>query len=503
MRSKKAIINIISLIAFQAVTLICGFIVPKLIITNYGSDVNGLISSIGKFLACVSLMEVGFGNVVKAILYKPIGKNDNKTIAKILKAADKFYKKIAIVFLIYVVILSVCFSKLIFKEFEYLYTASLIIILSLSIFAEYFFGLSYRMFLQAKQKTYITSFINLITLVINTIVVVILIKMGATIHVVKLATAIIFITRPLIQNLYVKKKYNLDVNNIKSDFVIKQKWDGIFQHYAYVVRTNLDIILITFFLSMKEVSVYYVYSIIATSIATILENIASGTEAAFGDIIAKKEKETLNKNFNIFEFAFYTITTILFICAMILIVPFVSVYTKGITDVNYIRYAFGYLIVITEFSYAIKIPYTTIVLAAGHLKQMKIPALIESGLNIVISLCLISKLGIMGVLIGTIIAMIFRTLHFMYYTSKNILDRNMFKTFKYIIIAILEFLLVVLGYKYIHTIEVNSYLEWIIEAIKVFLITGITVLLINCGTNIKQAKESIEYIENHFKGAKK
>ena len=503
MRSKKAIINIISLIALQAVTLICGFIVPKLIITNYGSNVNGLISSIGKFLAYVSLMEVGFGNVVKAILYKPLGKNDNKTIAKILKAADKFYKKIAIVFLIYVIVLAVCFSKLIFKEFEYLYTASLIIILSLSIFAEYFFGLSYRMFLQAKQKAYVTSFINLITLIINTIVVVILIKFGATIHIVKLATAIIFITRPFIQNFYVKKKYNLDVKNIKTDFVIKQKWEGLPQHIAYVVRINTDIILITFFLSMAEVSVYYVYSIIVTSLASMVENIAAGTEAAFGDIIAKKEKEILNKRFDIFEFIFYTIVTILFVCAMLLIVPFVSVYTKGITDVNYIRYTFGYLIVISEFAYATRIPYMTIVLAAGHLKQMKIPAFIEAGLNIVISLCLISKLGIIGVLIGTIVGMIFRTLHLMYYTSKNILDRNMIKTFKYLIIAALEFLLIVLGYKYIHIIDVNSYLEWIIEAIKVFLITAITVLVINCGTNIKQTKETIKCIGNYLKGAKK
>lgn len=57
MRSKKAILNIITSLLLQVVVLICGFIVPKLIITNFGSDVNGLISSITQFLAYISLLE--------------------------------------------------------------------------------------------------------------------------------------------------------------------------------------------------------------------------------------------------------------------------------------------------------------------------------------------------------------------------------------------------------------------------------------------------------------
>ena len=66
MRSKKAIVNIISLLLFQATTIICGFIVPKLIISNYGSNVNGLIASINRFLAYITVLEIGFGTVIKA-----------------------------------------------------------------------------------------------------------------------------------------------------------------------------------------------------------------------------------------------------------------------------------------------------------------------------------------------------------------------------------------------------------------------------------------------------
>ena len=70
MRSKKAIYNIVTNLVLQIVTIIYGFIVPKIIISNFGSNTNGLISSITQFLSYIALLESGFGPVVKSILYK-------------------------------------------------------------------------------------------------------------------------------------------------------------------------------------------------------------------------------------------------------------------------------------------------------------------------------------------------------------------------------------------------------------------------------------------------
>ena len=85
MRSKKAIYNIISNLMLQFVVVIYGFIVPQIIISNFGSSVNGLISSITQFLAYITLLESGFGPVVKATLYQPIAK-------KIIKQSKIFLK---------------------------------------------------------------------------------------------------------------------------------------------------------------------------------------------------------------------------------------------------------------------------------------------------------------------------------------------------------------------------------------------------------------------------
>lgn len=60
MRGKIAIKNIYTSLMSQIITIICGFIVPKLIIENFGSSVNGLVNSITQFLAYITLLESGF-----------------------------------------------------------------------------------------------------------------------------------------------------------------------------------------------------------------------------------------------------------------------------------------------------------------------------------------------------------------------------------------------------------------------------------------------------------
>ena len=164
MRSKKAIYNVLTNLLLQLISIVYGFIVPKIIISNFGSNVNGLISSITQFLAYITLLESGFGPVVKSILYKPIASKDKNTIAKILKASEKFFKTISYIFIGYIIILSLIYSTLINNDYEFIYTFSLIIIISISTFAEYYFGMTYRLYLQAEQKAYIISLIQIINL---------------------------------------------------------------------------------------------------------------------------------------------------------------------------------------------------------------------------------------------------------------------------------------------------------------------------------------------------
>ena len=288
MRSKNAVLNIVSALVLQVVTIICGFIVPKMIIMNFGSNVNGLIVSITKFLGYIVLLEAGFGPVVKAILYKPIADRDKTKIQEILKASEKFFKTIAYIFIAYLIALCVILPMIVSTEFDTLFTISLIIIIAISTFAEYFLGMTYKLYIQAEQKTYIVSNIQLITLILNTICTIVLIYSGMSIQIVKLATAFIFVLRPILQMMYVKKKYSIDLKKSRGDYNIKQKWDGLAQHIAFIIYSNTDVVILTLFTNIVEVSVYSVYILIVSGIKNIVMSLSSGIDAIFGNMIAKR-----------------------------------------------------------------------------------------------------------------------------------------------------------------------------------------------------------------------
>jgi len=220
MRRKKALKNIVSSLLLQITTIICGFITPSLIIKNYGSDVNGLISSITQFLSYIMLLEAGVGPVLKAALYKPIAEKDKEEIFALLRSGQKYFRTISYIFVIYIILLFLIYPIIVSTQFDFVFTCSLIIIMSISTFFEYYMGITYRIYLNASQNTYIISCIQLITLIVNTIVVVILIKLGFNVHIVKLVTTLIFVMRPILQYLYTSKVEKIHLNKKGKEAII-------------------------------------------------------------------------------------------------------------------------------------------------------------------------------------------------------------------------------------------------------------------------------------------
>lgn len=498
MRSKKAIYNIGTNLFLQLIVILYGFIVPKIIISSFGSNVNGLISSITQFLGYITLLESGVGPVVKASLYKPISKKNTKEIENILKASEKFFKTIAYIFIIYLVLVAFLYPIIVNREFDYLFTFTLIIIISISTFAEYYFGMTYRLFLQAEQKTYVISIIQIISYILSIILIIIMAKIGVSIHLLKLISGLIFVCRPIMQNIYVKKKYKLNIQEGDKDYKLSQKWDGLAQHIAAVIHNNTDITILTILSTLVEVSVYSVYYLVLKGIKSLVQAFTGGLDASFGDMIAKEEIDNLNKKFNMYEVSYFTVASIFYICTLVLIVPFIKVYTIDITDANYIRPLFGFLLTLSEFTWAIRLPYSSLTLAAGHFKETRKGAWIEACVNIIISIILVNKFGIVGVAIGTLTAMIIRTIEFVYHTNKYILKRSIIKSVKKILLVLIETAIVIIIFKYIPMIANSSYINWAINAFMAFAITLLVVLTTNYIFYKDEYKQLIDILKRNI-----
>ena len=500
MRGKRAIKNVILSVIMQITVMLCGFIVPKLIISEYGSEVNGLQSSITQFLGYIVLLESGIGPVIRASLYKPIAKKNIREIENILYTSEKFFKKIALIFIVYILLLCFVFPIFVNKSFNSTFTVSLIIIISISTFFEYYFGMTYRLFLRANQESYIISYVQIITSILNTLCVLILIKCDFSIQIVKLFSSLIFVLRPLIQYLYIKKKYKFCYKNVDKKFKLKQKWDGFSQHVAAVIHTNTDIVVLTIFSSLTDVSIYSVYALVIKGIKNLIDSLTNGIDSAFGDMIAKNEIDSLNKSFQKYETIYYAIIIVVFSCALFLITPFVAVYTRGISDANYVRYLFGYILVLAEYIYVIRLPYNTLVLSAGLFKEMRRGAWIETLSNIIISVILVYKFGLIGVAIGTLISMIYRTVEFIIIASRHILKRDYKTVFRKIIMIVFELILLYI----VNTIltkyfNINSYTIWCLYAIIIFTFSVIFLVILERTIDYKECKNLVLFFKSKIK----
>ena len=478
-RYKRAKLNTLCGLLKQIITIICGFILPRVYLVNYGSQVYGIVSSITQFLSFVTLMELGMGAVVQTALYKPLAEKNNIEISKIIKSATQFFNKVAIMFGIYTLILAIVYPMLIQNKFGFLFEASLVIIISISSLAEYFFGITYRLLLMSDQLAFITLGLQSVGLILNFVICIVLMQMGAPIHLVKLASSIVLLLRPIGQVIYVNKHYHIDKNITFEKEPINQKWNGVAQHVAYYITNNTDTIVLSIFSTLENVAIYAVYNMIASGIKELVLTLNSGMGALFGNLLANKEVDELIIQFRKFEWKIHAIVTLLFSCVGLLIVPFVTVYTQGISDADYVQPMFAILITLAQATYCIRLPYDTIVNAAGHYKQTQLSSIIEMCLNLGITIILVSKYGLIGAAIGTFVALLYRTIYLAFYLSKRtIINYSFFIFWENIVIDIIE-VMIIIGIVHIFDFYCENYIDWFKSAIGIFLISFSVVLIIN------------------------
>lgn len=492
MQKKLLATNTIISILYQLIVIICGFVLPRVILETFGSEINGLVNSITQFLSIISLMELGVGAVVSSALYGPLAERKWKLVSKIVSSAEKFFKTVAKILLVYVLILVVVYPIINNSNFDRIYTGSLIVIISINSFAQYYIGVVDNIILGADQRAFIVYGTQAIAHLLNTILCIVIMHFGVGIHIVKAVTAGIYLLRPLIVRLYVKKHYLINRKEKYDVDPVGQKWNAIAQHISECVLDSTDVMILTVFSTLSNVSIYYVYNLVVYNLKNFfLISASSGVLSVLGGLYATNHKTELKKFFNKSEWVIHTLVSLLFGMTSVLIIPFITVYTNNINDANYIQPLFAFMIVLAHASHCLRLPYFLMVKAAGHYKQTQNCFIISTVINIIISIVLVKILGLVGVAIGTLIAMLYQTIRLSLYTYKNLLKKNYLILIKRIIVDSLLFgmIYIICGVLKMTTI---SYVSWLILAIKVAVISIIITILINL---IFDRKEFISTIQ--------
>ena len=477
----KLLLNTFTAFLLQIVVIVCNFILPRLYLQFYNSEANGLIQSISQFLGFISLCELGIGQVIQTSLYKPLAENDVQKVSCVVASGKRFFRRIAYILCVYIVILIAAFSTLPGISFEREYVTTLILVMSVSSFAQYYFGIIDSLLLNADQRNYINSIAQIVATILNTIICTILIISGFSLQYVKFFSSLILIIKPIVVHIYVRKRYNIDTKIRYEGEPIAQKWNGIAQHVASYILSGTDTMVLTFFSTLGNISVYSIYNMIANGINLLLHSFPSGLRSYFGRLWASQNMKEIKKVFKGIELGFHSLTVFLYTCTGILIVPFVRVYTQGITDYDYVQPLFAFLLVTSYALQGIRVPYSILIHVAGRYKQTQNCYVVSAIINLAVSIFLVSKWGLIGIAFGTALSMIVQVLWLVIYNSKNVLYLSLLEFGK---ICLMDFLAVIFSCIVVHVFipesffYPRSYYDWVILALLVALVAGIILITI-------------------------
>lgn len=496
-RTKKFFFNTVTTAALQIITMLSGFILPKVMLSVYGSEINGLVSSITQFISYLTLVEAGLSGAIVYSLYKPLAENNVPAINAIITAAKKFYFKTGYLFLGLVVGGALVYPLFIKTELlSPIEVGVLFVVLGANGILEFFTLAKYRALLTADQKTYVISLASIIQVVLNCIIITVLSFVGVSIVIVRLVAIISIILRTVILWIYCKKKYTyLDFSVTPDDSALSKRWDALYFQIIGVVHTGAPILIITVLLSLSDVSIYSIYHVVISGINSVLSIFTSGLSAGFGDLLVRGEKEGFKKAFQQFEYMYYILITIVYSTTMAAYIPFIKIYTAN-ADINYIYPLFAILITVNGFFYSLKTPYGMLTIAAGKYRESRWQITAQAAIQIAASIVFGLIWGLNGIIIGTVLSNIYRDVDFIFFAPKHLITYKFTDSLKMwfrngALFAILSFVLTL-----IPTNKVTGYLSWFAYAIILAVISTTGVILVNIIFDRTKMKECILRIKN-------
>ncbi|MEH7331270.1 polysaccharide transport protein [Neobacillus drentensis] len=466
MRTKKAFYIMISNLSYQLVYALIGLILPRLFITVYGSAINGLMLSIRQFLNFLNIVESGIGLTSITALLKPMAANDKEAANGILSAAKLLYLRAGYILVSFIALLAIIYPFLIADQVSYQIAFFLVLILGGNSFVDFFIIGKYKVLLTADQRVYVLTNMQIIGLIANLISYVILIKAGWDVLLVNGIATCFLASKSILVLAYVKKHYpNVSFKEKPDTEALAQRWDVFIHQITGVIVFNTPVIIITIFLGLKEVSVFTTYNMVFSAITLLVTSFSSALFAGIGDLLVRGEKNRVIEVYNIFESVYYALIAWAFTTAFLLILPFIKIYTHGVSDANYIRPELAILFIAVGVISNIRVPAYTLVNSAGHFKETKYRALAEAIINLLASLILVQMFGTEGVLFGSICSYTFRTIDVLLYASRNILNASLKPTILKVMTNIFLSLVAALPIQWLLNIDPKNLIEWFVYAI--------------------------------------
>ena len=427
---KKVKYNLYMGIAGQIVAVVLGILLPKLILENYGSEVNGLLSSVTNIYAYIAIVEAGIAAAACQALYKPMAEEDHDRANEIMAASHRYYRRVGVIYLALVCLFATLYPLFIKTEISFGSVVLIILFNGLGNVINFFFHGKYLILLRADGKQYVRAGLDMFSVLFKQVAKIVLIHLGFDVVVVQFAAML--------------------TNVIQSKYVLAHEVN-------YLITSNLDAVLLTIFTNLKVVSIYALYTTFYDMVTRVLRTIRDALEFKIAYEF-HRNMESFRKLFEAYEVFYITLAFSLFSIVSYFILSFMRLYTADVTDINYIDAALPLLFTFVHLLAAGRYPSDAMIHIAGHFKETKNSAMTETLINLGVSIALVQFWGIKGVLLGTIVSSLYRTNYLIWYVNRNIVMRSVKKTYLCWLVNLAVFVAVAWLNQYI-VVSLDSYVK--------------------------------------------
>lgn len=200
--------NTASSLILQLVTVIVGFTIPFVIIGTYGSETNGLISSLMQFVAYIQLVEAGISAAAIVKLYAPLAKGDIDEVSGIVSSAKVFYYQSGGIFTALILSLAALYPVFIAVEgLNPLDIFVLVLALGATGFLDFFLLGKYRVLLTATQHNWVIQLATFLYKILYVAVVVLFARPDVSVTFVYVIAIVPIIVRSVVLVVYVRRHF--------------------------------------------------------------------------------------------------------------------------------------------------------------------------------------------------------------------------------------------------------------------------------------------------------
>ena len=460
--------NLVSGIVYQVVLIALSFLLPRLYLENFGSEVNGVLSTIKQIFVYMFLLEAGIGLATTQALYKPVAEKSYDKVSSVISATNNFYTKIGFLYSGIVLLIAVVYAFIIPTGISSGVVFGIVVLTGLPSIFSYFIQAKYRILLEVDGRKYIINNSETVLQLLSNVAKILVLLFTDSLLLIQVSYCALALLQLGFIYIYAKRRYKWLNLKTKPDFeVISQRKSVLVHQISGVVFNNTDILLLSFLCDFKVVSVYTIYNIFFSQVQNFITSITSGFSFALGQMF-HTDRDKFMKVYNVYETFYIMATFIIYTLMAVFLLPLIQIYTKGINDANYTNVYLVLLFVIMNLLSNGKLPSNHVLEYSGKFEETRSHAIIEMVINITVSVVAILKFGICGALAGTIIALLYRGAMMIYYSNKKVLQRSVFNTYKIWLVNATVFVFIMVIF-FVDSFSGLSFLDLLVKGIIHFM----------------------------------